>query len=211
MADYVTAGQVGYLAHEWDATDLRAALLVTAASRLFDKSVGVADDFFSIGDTSDPFTYTTRNFVGDGTAYLRLDPYIGLNPTNPVTLNNGTVAVPSYTVTNVPDYIERDGKLIVLERTLRRNFSVTGIDRYVGWPDGKQIRVSANWGWSAIPADVTVACSHIALHLWRVADPAFATISNAEGAAGRPVTLPQIAQSIIDVYRARYSRNAAFA
>lgn len=210
MADYVTAEQVGYLAHEFEAlASTGSDLLVTAASRIFDKECEVADDFFQ--EAAEPAAYTNRNFIGNGTAYLQLDPFTALNPTDPILMNEGTIAVPDYDDVNLPDYITRDGQLIVLDRTVRRNFSVDGINRYVGWPDGKQIRVSANWGFSVIPADVSLACAHIALHLWRTADPAFAVISNADGAASRPVTLPGIARDIIDKYRAKYSRKALFA
>ena len=208
--DYVTGEQVASLGHEFDPNNDRTALLVTAASRLFDKQVGVPDDFFAEGDTGEDPAYTNRDFIGNGTAYLKLDPYIALNPTDPITINNGTILVPNYSTTNVPDYVMRNGSLVVIDRTLRRGFSSTGINRYVGWPDGAQIRVSANWGFSEIPADVSIACAHIAIALYRTADPAISVISNAEGAATRIETIPKVARDIITENRAKYSRQPIF-
>lgn len=212
MADYATWEQVIPLAHEADALSTTGQdLLLTAASRLFDKQVGVPDDFFSVGDVDAPITYSNRDFIGDGTAYLKLDPYLALNPTDPVLVNDDTILDPDFTSSNVPEYVARNGMLVVLGRTIYRNFSPTGINRFQGWPDGRQIRVSANWGFSAIPADVTVAVAHIVLALWRTGDPAFSVISNAEGAATRIETIPKVARDIITEYKEKYSRAALFA
>lgn len=209
MADYITEEQLTAFGHEFGALSNTTAVstLLSAASRFFDNQCEVTEDFFAVAGN----TESDRDFVGNGTAYLQLDPYTTLNATDPVKLNDGSVATPDFTTTNVPDYVERDGALVVLDRTGNQGFTQDGRNRFVGWPEGKQIRVSAKWGFSAIPADVQIACVHIAYHLWRVGDPAFAVISNADNTASRPLTLPQIARTIIDKYRQRYSRSAIFA
>jgi hypothetical protein len=194
MADYVTTEQVAFLAHEFDTATDRAALLVTAASRLFDNLTVQRENFYQQADPTTPTVYTTRTFYGNGTGYLQLDPYTALNPVNPVVVDA------DYTY-EIPTYIEKDGMLVVYS---------TYLGRRTGWADGVSIAVSANWGFAEIPADVTLACAHIALHLWRTADPAFAVISNAEGAATRPLTLPRIARDVIDTYKGKYLSGFAF-
>lgn len=210
MADYVTEEQVTAFSHEFGALSDSGAVttLLTAASRFFDNQCEVPENFFA--EAADPASYAARDFIGNGTAYLQIDPYTVLNPTDPVMLNNGTVADPDYTTANVPDYITKDGALVVLDRTGNQGFTTDGRNRFVGWPEAQQIRISANWGFSAIPADVVLACAHIAIHLWRTADPAFALISNAEGAATRIETIPKIARDIVTKYREKYSRRAIF-
>jgi hypothetical protein len=206
MADYVTTTQVSAFAHEFGALGGDGqALLVTAASRLFDTLCEVDEDFFAEegGLTED------RDFIGDGTAYLKLPPYVDLDT---VTINEGTIETPDFTDDNVPDYVAQNGMLVVLSKTMQQSAEAAFYpNRFTGWPDGKQIRIGAVWGFEFTPADVTFACVHLALHLWRTGDPAFATISNAEGAASRAATVPQIAQQIIDKYREKYSRRSLFA
>ena len=213
MADYVTSSVVSSFGHEFAGLSDPTAvdLLVTAASRLFDNLCEVEEDFFA--PAPDPVDYTDRDFIGNGTAYLRLLPYTALNDTDPVLMNEGTIEDPSYVSTNLPDYIEREGGLVVLDKTLRTNYDTsyyTGVNRFVGWPDGKQIRVSANWGWTETPADVQLACVHLCYHLWRTADPAFAVISSADGTV-RATPIPAVVKATVDKYRAEYSQKALFA
>lgn len=202
MADYITAEEMAGFAHEPGAL-ASSGLLLTAASRFFDNACEVGEDFFA--PAASPAAYTGRVFVGDGTAYLRLDPYTALDPVDPVTID------PEH-VYDVPEYAEIDGALVVLDRTKQsRPEAAFYPNRYTGWRDGVKVTVSANWGFAETPADVKLAVAHIALHLWRTADPAFAVVSNSEGAAGRPLTLPAIAQGIVDRYRQKYSRRFIFA
>lgn len=203
MADYITVEELQGFGHESDAiAPAAASTLVTSASRLFDKYCGVADDFFA--EAPDPAAYSDRVFLGDGTAYLRLDPYTALSPTDPVVID------PAYSYT-VPTYTERDGMLVDLERTkMQSPFEYIPFYRYAGWRDGVQVTVSANWGFAEIPADVKVACMHLAFHQWRTADPAFAVISNANGDAFMSRTVPKVAQDIIEQYRNKYTRECLF-
>lgn len=211
MADYVTNEQLAAFAHEFKALADSDAVdtLITAASRLFDNLCEVDEDFFAPGDAEEDPDFTERDFVGDGTAYLKLDPYIALDD-DPISINEGTILDDDFDVVNVPEYVERSGMLVVLGKTTYQRFTPSGMNRFVGWPDGKQIRVSANWGFSAIPADVQMATVHLALHLWRTADPAFAQISNADNTVSVR-TVPRVAEVVIEKYREKYSRRALFA
>lgn len=206
MADYIATDQLTAFAHEFAAlSDANAVdTLITAASRLFDNLCEVDEDFFAAASG----TYADRTFIGDGTAYLKLDPYISLDD-NPVAINEGTIEDEDYITDNVPEYAEKEGMLVVLAKTQRLRFSLDG-GRFEGWPEGKQIEVTANWGFAAVPADVQMATVHLALHLWRTADPAFAQISNADNTVSVR-TVPKVAEVVIDKYRERYSRRAIFA
>lgn len=195
MANYVTQDQLNAFAHEFPALADQNAVdtLLTAASRLFDNLTGVNEDFYQ--QAPDPASYTTRTFYGNGTGYLPVDPYTALNPINPVVVD----AANSY---DVPPYTERDGMLVLYG---------SYVSRFTGWNDGVSVAISANWGFAEIPADVQLATVHIAIHLWRTADPAFATISNAENAAVRIETIPKIARDIVNAYKAKYWPGFAFA
>jgi hypothetical protein len=207
MADYATVEQIKGLGIQTDApaTALTAwEDLATGASRLFDTLCEVSEDFFAEenGLTED------RDFVGDGTAYLKLPPYVDLDS---ITINDGTIAVPDYTTDNVPDYIAKDGMLIVLEKTKQGSLdSAMYRNRFTGWPDGSQIRVSAVWGFESTPKDVQVAVAKIALHHWRMSDPVNADNTNA---TPEPLIdgLPASVWPTVEKYREKYSQRCLFA
>jgi hypothetical protein len=205
VADYVTPQQIADFAQEFDQLEPDAQdRLATAASRLFDKLCGVSDDFFNVAGVG----YTDRVYIGDGTAYLKVDPYVALNPTDPVAIEDGF---------EVPEYREQNGYLIV---KTSRGFGVDSFghpyyrtwrfDGLVEWPRDKEITVSARWGFAAIPADVQMAVMQIAIHLWRTADPAFQQISESGNAFSGPA-LPDQAMEIITRNRTKYGRTAVFA
>lgn len=218
--DYVTATQVAAFAQEFDSLSPDGQdLVITAASRLFDNLVGVSDDFFAAYADAG---YTSKTYYGDGTAYLRLDPYVALNPTDPVAVldSDGTAL-------DIPEYYERNGYLVIRDygagvpirgNTVfyrspwpSENYPVYGVaTSFIGWAVDQKITVSARWGFSAIPADVQQAVIQLAIHLWRTGDPAFTAISQ----SGEPYTPPAIpvqVQSIADQYRDRYTQKAVFA
>ncbi len=198
MSAYVDSEEVANFGHEFPGMMEGDAVtsLLTAASRLFDKQCEVRDDFFAFSEDSN-----IRTFIGDGTAYLKIDPFIALD-IDPVSVDGAY---------DVPDYTVIDGMLVVLDKTRpQSSLAASYPQRFAGWRDGYPVTVSAVWGFAEVPADVKVACCHLAIHLWRTADPAFATISNAEGAASREVTIPDVAQRIINSYREKYSRRALF-
>lgn len=199
---YVTRDQLAGLGHEIQAINGTATdLVIEAASRLFDNLCEVSEGFFEL--VSDDF-YVDRTFYGDDTAYLKLDPFTQLNDTDPVVIID-----PDYAY-DVPAYVVKDFTLVALDATKQKDTDYMSTHRFRGWNDAVPVIVSAKWGWAAIPADVTLATAHLFFHLWRTADPAFAQISNADNTLSVR-TVPQIAQSVIDKYREKYSRRIVFA
>lgn len=211
MADYVTSDLVASFGHESGALASPDAFdtLVTGASRLFDRLCEVEDDFFApAGDEE-----SDKDFIGDGTAYLKLLPYTTLNAVDPVLINEGTIDDPDFVATNIPLYVARNGLLVVLDRTQRMSDGTyfNGVNRFTGWPDGVEIRVSAKWGFAAVPSDVQLACIHLCYQLWRRADPTFSAISGVEGnQASITFQVPPVAQAIIDKYREKYTQQPVF-
>jgi hypothetical protein len=202
MADYVTTEQVTEFAQEFGAlTGSGPALLVTSASRLFDNLCEVSEDFFAVAGGS----FIARDFYGDGTAYLRLDPYTALNSVDPVVMD------PDFDV-DVPDYTAIGGSLVVLEKTKQASDTAASFtNRYTGWPLNVKVTVSAKWGFTAIPSDVQLAVIALAIVQWRTADPAFSVISSSEAAYTKTASLAEVHQNTIETYKRRYSRRALFA
>jgi hypothetical protein len=201
MSDYATIEQIQALADEPDSTASPDAweLIAGSASRLFDKLVEVPDDFFAVaGDTA-----TARTFYGDGTAYLQLAPFVA-TPTPVVDIPGG-----EYTV-EADDFTVKDGKLIFLNLTRRMSDTqYPPYDRFTGWHDAVAVEVTAKWGFSEIPKDVTYAVCQIALWLWRQREEAVAITANLEGITAKE--LPVSAQTVVDKYREIYSQRALFA
>ena len=207
MALYTTVEQIKALGIQTDVPATATEVwedLAEAASRMFDSLCEVSEDFFAEenGLTED------RDFIGDGTAYLKLPPYVDLDS---VTMNDGTIADPDYTDDNVPDYIAKDGMLIVLSKTVRAApTSAFYPNRFTGWPDGAQIRVAAVWGFEFVPADIQIAVSKIALNQWRMSDPVNADNTNAtseELIDGIPASV----WATVEKYREKYSQRCLFA
>jgi hypothetical protein len=208
MADYVTTAQVGGWAQQFSALDsTNQGLLVTAASRLFDNKCEVPENFFAEYDAATPAGFTSRDYYGDGTAYLTIDPNVGLNSVNPVVIDTDPDV--NY---DLPTYSVIDNQLVVLSETkLQSDTAASFPNRFTGWHQGVKVTVSAMWGWTAVPADVQTAVIALAIHIWRTMDPAFTLLSGVEGVANKTITLPEIAETTIKNYRERYNRNALFA
>lgn len=148
---------------------------------------------------------TERVFYGDGSNFLRLDPYVS------GTLN-ATIALPSgYTV---PEFVERDGYLIRAEDgvLLPENpdyhawSSQIGRQLY-GWYRGVAITVTAIWGYSATPADVKLAVIELVLNLWRETDPANIKLLGIENQPIRERVPPRVEEV---ARRYRLKRKAMF-
>jgi hypothetical protein len=201
--DYVTTDQVEGFAQQFSALDsTNQSLLVTAASRLFDNLCEVAEDFFAPYVPASPEVFTDRDFYGDDTAYLQIDPFTELNGTDPVVIDTD----PDVTY-DLPEYSVVGDRLVVLDRTrLMREEAAAYPFRFVGWRRGVKVTVSAKWGWAETPADVQMAVIAIAINQFRMTDPAFTKLSDVEVA-----DIPPIAQTVVDKYRQRYSRRALFA
>lgn len=202
MADYVSEEDISAFGHEFDSLVGTSAisLLITAASRLFDNLCEVKEDYFAIaGDTA-----TARTFYGDGTAYLKVDPFVP-TPTPVITIPGDEYEIAT------TDWAIKDDQILWLDRLAgNRYWPYDGVNRYTGWHESVPVSVTAKWGFTAVPADVQMAVIHLAWHLRRTADPAFAQISGVEGKAAT-LELPTIAQNVIDKYRAKYSQNFIFA
>lgn len=202
MADYATIDEVQAMADEPDSSSTDVwSLLVTSASRLFDKLTNVPDDFYRAYDGTS--AASARTFYGDGTAFLQLDPFIS-SPTPVVTIPGG-----EYTV-EAGDFVVRDGKLIFLNKTRRMSdIEYPPYDRYTGWWDAVAVTVTAKWGFAAIPSDVTYAVCVLALWLWRQRDPAVAITAELPNLQNQQI--PTAAQAVIDNYKGKYNRAAVFA
>lgn len=193
---YATSDEIAQFTQE--PTSLDAAgweILLTAASRLFDKLCEVSDEFFAVNTEGS----LTRTFYGDGTAYLKIPPFIEVEDTPTVTSDD-------YTIT-ADDWIVQGQYLVWLDRTQRLG-NVTSEDRYTGWKLQVPVAVTASWGWDAIPADVKMATMQIALSMWRQTDPAFAVVSNTEKAV--TPELPVFVTQIAEKYRKIWTDKAVF-
>ena len=122
--------------------------LAAATSRLFDRAAEVADGFFAVQQGA----AIEKTFISNGTKYVRLSPYLP-----------GTIELVQWsgsnseTEINESDYYEKDGFLIFGDYYFTRLY----LDPL------SKIKVTAKFGFAAIPADVTQAVIEQALMLWR--------------------------------------------
>lgn len=209
MALYATVQEIKGLGLQTDAPDNTIwDLLAEGAARQFDRLCEVKDNFFAAAemDDSEPPepVYSSRTFIGDGTAYLKLDPFVELNPVTPIVID----AAYSYPI---PEYTVVDRTLVVLNRTKYQEPIASAFpNRFTGWKQGVQVSVSAHWGFTTTPAEVKIAVCKLALISWRLADPV-----NAENTAAESEPLvdgiPASVWSVVEKYRERYSEAALFA
>lgn len=156
--------------------DAELDALIEQASRVFDLECGANPGHFEPAGV----TATARTFYGDGTGFLRLDPYVAGTLSATVTMPDG------YTV---PEYVEGTGYLI-------RSSSTVLVDtRYVAdpWPAGVPVTVTARWGYTATPADVKMAVIECVLNLWRETDPQNVKLVGLEGQPLREKMPPRVA------------------
>ena len=202
MSQYVEKEVLSDFAQEIDAIqETSQDLLLVAASRLFDNLCEVSDGFFdTISDTE------TRTFYGDGTAYLKVPPYV-VDPDDIVVLPTVTIPGEEYEVATT-DWRTQGQFLVWIDKAGRTHPDAI-VNRYTGWQEGVAVDVRATWGWEATPDDVKMATIQLALHLWRSGDPAFAVVSGTDKAIS-PTALPIFATEIADKYRRIYSEKAVF-
>lgn len=220
MADYATTAEVrlyGYQSLSTDEPLLNA--LITRASRLFDNAAGKPKDYFGAAAASP--SATARKFWGNGTDYLRLDPYLipaGVTSITTVAMPTG-FTVPGYLEANhhsraelnmpgefclVRTYGDNESRFSALsERGDLFPAEFSGELDYVGWPDGIKVTVTAKWGWDAVPEDVKEATIETVIAIWRGRDAGFARAVGVEG-AGVVIgeALPQRAREVAERYRA---------
>ena len=226
MSDYVTGSQIADFAQEFDALSQNGQdLIATSASRLFDNLCDVDPGFFA-ASSGEYF----KTFYGDGTAYLRLLPYTGVIATGQIViLDNDDIEQ------EIPEYFEQNGYLVIKgygQGVPTRDVMNAGpsfftsswspwntqnpawntsasATFFAGWPLNLEITVSAAWGFPTIPADVQQATIQLAIHLWRIGDPAFAAVSQS-GHAFTQHAVPTAVQIMADNYRKRYKQYAGF-
>lgn len=139
---------------------------------------------------------TARTFYGDGSNYLKLDPYV------PGTLN-ATLTVPTgYTA---PDFIEKDGYLVQATTdgfALSSNAVGSFNNRVFSsrWWAGAPIIVTAKWGYAATPPDVQLAIIEWIINVWRETDPASQKLVNLDGMALRESIPPRV-RRVAERYR----------
>jgi len=154
---YVETDEVRELAQGMATDELGEAeleQLIIRASRIFDLSCGVDAGHFEAADED----ASERTFYGNGTNFLRVDPYV------PGSLNTTlTYPTDSYTVL---EFVERDGYLV------RSEDSILVARCGYGWYENVPIVVSARWGHDSTPEDVKTAIIEFVINIWRETDPA---------------------------------------
>jgi hypothetical protein len=215
VSDYVTMDQVrAYTYQSQDADEEFLMRIITRACRIFDSACAVSEGYFARGNSGQ--TASLRYFWGDGTDYLRVDPYIQ-STTPTVTMPTG-FAVLNWVESN-PYLTERLYQPVAfyLVRRYGDNYSSFAAlqDRrdyffaefsnqvdYVGWPAGIRVGVTAKWGWSSVPQDVQEAVLEIITNIWRSKDQGFARAVAIDGNVVINSPLSPRAQMIADGYRA---------
>lgn len=138
---------------------------------------------------------TERVFYGDGSSFLKLDPFV------PGTLDPDIAVPAGHTA---PDFIERDGYLVLSSSgSLTHRFApFPSFWRGGGWFTGLPITVTAKWGYEATPADVKHAVIELAANLWRETDPALVKLTDIDNQPLRE-NLPPRVREIARRYHAK--------
>lgn len=151
--------------------------LIERASRFFDLECGVEPGYFAPNASA----ASARVFYGDGTNYLKLDPFV---PSPAPTL----IVPDGYTA---PEFIVRDGYLILSSSGV----SAPGLYWTSRWWIGVPIIVTAKWGYSATPADVKMSVIELVINVYRETDPAFIKLINIEGQPLREKCPPRVLEA----------------
>jgi hypothetical protein len=168
----------GMSVDEFGETELEA--LIIRASRIFDLACGVPAEHFEAAD-DEP---SSRTFWGNGTNFLRLDPYV------PGSLNTTLTYPDGYSTLG---FVERDGYLVRSENGILVSVA------WSGWYQNVPIVVSARWGYDETPEDVKSAIIEFVINIWRETDPAFLKLVSIDNQPLRERMPPRVA----DVARRR--------
>lgn len=166
------------------AGDDLVAAIIERVSRMFDLEVGVPEGYFN---RSIQAAASSRTIYGDGTNYLKLDPYVAGSLNTTVTMPDG------YTV---PSFIERGGYLIA---GTNGNLPVRGFQNGL-WLEGVPVTITAKWGFFETPADVKHAVIEWSINVWRETDPASLRLINLEGGVLRE-SVPPRTREVINQWR----------
>lgn len=140
-------------------------LLAGAASRIFDRAAGVADDFFAPIDINT--SATEKTFVLNS-SYLKLPPYLP-----------GSITFVKINDIDYSLYSEKDGYLI---------FALNLYDYpNISFWRNDGAKVTAKFGFEAIPTDIKLAVIEQALFLFRRKDVSFTEMS---GVSSQTVNSP---------------------
>lgn len=217
MSDYANIWEVREQAYQsQDGDEPLLAGLITRMSRLFDAVAGVPDSYF--GEVDSTTAASSRDYWGDGTDYLRIDPYIQATaPT--VTMPTGWT-VPEYFASNplvssprkqqnagefflVRTYGD-DASRLTIHTQSQEYFPAEFLNQlgsYPGWPDGIKVTISAKWGWLETPAEVRQAVIEMVVATWRSRDTAFARATALDGQLVFSDALTSRAKEIAQGYR----------
>lgn len=158
--------------------------LIEQASRMFDLECHVPEGYFNPSPI--PIAQS-RTFYGDGTNYLRLDPYIAGSLDTSITLPEGYTA---------PTFTEQGGFLILNSEGVlppSRRWGEYGWEyQRDGWWSGVPVTVSAIWGWRETPSDVKMAVIELVINLHRETDPQSLKLTGIEGQPLREKIPPRV-------------------
>jgi hypothetical protein len=169
-------------------TDDVVTKVIERASRIFDLVCDVEPEHFEAAGAS----ATSRTFYGDGTNFLRLDPYVEGSLSATITLPSGYTS---------PSFVEREGLLILVD-SLGVRYPSTLSWYGTGWYENVPVTVSARWGFAATPADVKHAVIELVINLIKEVDPASIKMMNLDGIVLREKLPPRV-EMIASKYRRR--------
>ena len=214
-SDYVTLDQVrAYVYQSQDADEDLLLKIIPRAARIFDAACSLPDGYFAAGLTAQ--TASIRYCWGDGTDYLKVDPY--LSSTVPVVTMPSGFAELNWIEVNANKNARQNtpGEFYLVRRygdnysnfqalNERRDFFFAEFSNqvdYVGWPAGIRVGVTAKWGWDSTPQEVQEAVLEMVANIWRSKDQGFARAVAVDGIAVINQPLPPRAQMIADGFKA---------
>lgn len=153
MADYISTTELNhFLLGQADVPSLKKDLIITSASRYFDRLCQVESDFFQVAVNS----ATNKVINGNGLGLLPLPPFAG--SLGNVSADNVIVNSDYYKVTgNTPNQY-------LCYRNLYTGIAL-GISLDLRWQSDKPYTISARWGFEAIPNEVKMSVIEIAIAL----------------------------------------------
>lgn len=182
---YVETEDVRRLGEQFTETKIDEPMLedlIEQASRIFDLTCGLPPQFFEPVASTDTAA-SPRTFYGDGTNFLRLDPYLAGSLDTTITLPDGYTA---------PEFVERNGYLVRSSSgVLPNRYAPCG---WAGWSEGLPITVSAKWGYDSTPADVKNAIVELVINLFRETDPAALKLVDIQGQPLRERIPPRVGE-----------------
>ena len=143
-------------------------------------------------------------FYGDGSAILRLPPYVGPLAAGAVTLP------PGYSAPEFSERTDRYGNQYLQRAATAQAVSLMdeaawfrGTLQQTGWPAGVPVKVKAKWGFAATPDDVKEAVLELTIAIWRSKDPAFAKVIRLDDKEIISQALPDRTKQIAALYAKR--------